>query len=378
MLNILRELLVDVFILVACLSLGNMLARDRITTVNFKNGMILGALCGALGCLLMIYGVRLAPNLLVDFRSIPIIIMGIYSTFSSVILTSLIIGVFRIVFLGWSFPAVASLIIALLMGFTCALIGQSQLKQNNKWILSIVATCLISSLGFVVVIQDQSILRDVISAHLAGMIIISVTTYLLKNYIHKANERYYFLKDSSNTDFLTGLYNVRYFDKSLNDIMARAKDRNESISLLFIDVDHFKNINDTYGHINGDVVLRELGDILRKQSRSNDIVTRNGGEEFTLLLKNCGLLEATNVAERIRTATEQHRFYTRNKDVIRITLSIGVSCYPETTKSEEKLIEQADIALYAAKRNGRNRVCVATLSADIGNKPEVSSNPERR
>jgi len=369
MLNILRELLVDVFILVACLSLGSMLARDRITTVNFKNGIILGALCGALGCLLMIYGVRVAPNLLVDFRSIPIIIMGIHSTFSSVMLTSFIIGVFRIVFLGWSFPAVASLIIALLMGFTCALIGKTKLKQNNKWILSTIATCMISSLGFAVVIQDRSILRNVISAHLVGMAIISITTYLLNNYIHKTNERYYFLKDSSSTDFLTGLRNARYFDEALNDTIARAKDRSENISVLFIDIDYFKNINDTYGHMNGDIVLRELGDILLKQSRSNDIVTRNGGEDFVLLLKNCGLLEATNVAERIRTVTEQHRFYTRNKDVIRITLSIGVSCYPETTKSEEKLIEQADIALYAAKQNGRNRVCVAPLSEDIGNKP---------
>jgi diguanylate cyclase len=89
------------------------------------------------------------------------------------------------------------------------------------------------------------------------------------------------------------------------------------------------------------------------------VVTRYGGEEFTVLLVNCGLTEAVNAAERIRAMVESHEFGIRNRDVIKITVSIGVSSYPETTAVEEKLIEQADIALYNAKRSGRNRVCIA-------------------
>jgi len=361
MLDIFRDLFINVIILIASISLGNMLARDKITTVNFKNGLILGALCGVQGCLLMVYGVRISPNLIVDFRSIPIIIMGMNSTFSSVMLTSVIIGLFRVLFFGWSPASFVSFFSALLMGISAGLIGKLNLKQYVKWILSSISICIISSVGFLIVVDDKVLLRDILSAYLTGMAIISTSAYYLKEYIHKSNDKYYILKESSSIDFLTGLQNVRHFDKALNSIMSHAKENKKSVSLLFIDIDFFKRVNDNFGHLNGDIVLRELAEMLQRQSRSFDVVTRNGGEEFTVLLTNCGLAEAMNVAERIRTTVETHEFITREKNAIRITVSIGVSCFPETTSIEEKLIEQADIALYTAKRSGRNRVCVSPL-----------------
>lgn len=208
-------------------------------------------------------------------------------------------------------------------------------------------------------IDDRTLLHDVLSAYLLGMLIVSSFTFFLKKFIHKSNDKYYTLKASSSIDFLTGLYNVRHFDKTLNDVMTNAKDHSRCVSLLFIDIDHFKKVNDTYGHLNGDIVLKTLGELLQKQSRSSDVITRYGGEEFTVILINCGITEAKNAAERIRIMVESQEFDTRSNDKIRITVSIGVACYPETTAAEEKLIEQADIALYNAKRTGRNQVCVA-------------------
>lgn len=362
MFDIFRDLFVNVIILIASISLGNMLARDKITTINPRNGLILGALCGVQGCLLMVFSVKLAPNLIVDFRSLPIIIMGIYSTFPSVMLTSVIIGLFRVVFFGWSAASAISFCLAILTGIFCGFVGKSKMKLRTKWILSVIITCIFVSFGFVMVVRDAVFLRNILVAYITGMTVVAVSAYFLMKYIHKSNEKYYLLKESSNIDFLTGLHNARYFDMALNGTMAYAKEHKKSVSLLFVDIDFFKKVNDTFGHLNGDIVLRGLAELLQKQSRSFDVVTRNGGEEFTVLLSNCSLAEATNVAERIRATVEKYEFITHEKDVIGITVSIGVSSYPETTTVEEKLIEQADIALYTAKRAGRNRVCVAPLA----------------
>ena len=129
--------------------------------------------------------------------------------------------------------------------------------------------------------------------------------------------------------------------------------------MLFIDIDFFKKVNDIYGHLNGDRVLKEVGQILIKLSRDTDIVARKGREEFTVLLMDCGVSKALKVAERIRKTIEENIFISEQNEEIRITISIGVSSFPDTIADEEKLTEQADIALYRAKRSGRNKVCLA-------------------
>lgn len=359
MLGILSDLFMNVVILIASITFGNMLARDKIMTTSSRNNTILGVLCGIQGCLLMVYGVHINSNLIIDFRNIPIIITGLYSAFSSVMITSLIIGIFRVAFFGWNTVSLASFALALVMGVICGFIGKSKMKNYVKWILATISVVLVSCFGFIMFIDDRTLLHDVLSAYLLGMLIVSSFTFFLKKFIHKSNDKYYTLKASSSIDFLTGLYNVRHFDKTLNDVMTNAKDHSRCVSLLFIDIDHFKKVNDTYGHLNGDIVLKTLGELLQKQSRSSDVITRYGGEEFTVILINCGITEAKNAAERIRIMVESQEFDTRSNDKIRITVSIGVACYPETTAAEEKLIEQADIALYNAKRTGRNQVCVA-------------------
>ena len=139
--------------------------------------------------------------------------------------------------------------------------------------------------------------------------------------------------------------------------MKNATEKSEKLSLLMIDIDFLKKVNDTYGHTAGDFVLREIGEILLKCSRSYDIVSRNGGEEFTILLLDCTEAQALQIAEHVRSCVENHTFVITDEIQINITISIGVANYPEATNEIEKLIELADIALYDAKRIGRNRVC---------------------
>ena len=126
--------------------------------------------------------------------------------------------------------------------------------------------------------------------------------------------------------------------------------------MLFIDIDFFKKVNDTFGHQNGDKVLEDLGKILLNSCSHSDVVSRNGGEEFSILMTDCPRDKVMEVAERIRKAVQDHKFYLIDGQAINITISIGVAIYPDTVNDINLIVEKADSALYEAKRTGRNRV----------------------
>jgi diguanylate cyclase len=195
-----------------------------------------------------------------------------------------------------------------------------------------------------------------ISTYCVSYCFVSAITYLYVDYSLSANKHFRRLQNESSKDFLTGLNNVRQFDSVFNDAIKYAREKHENLSLLIVDIDFFKKVNDTYGHMEGDNVLKDLGKILAQSCRSKDEVSRNGGEEFTLLLYDCPNSKAVQIAQKIRTQVEAHPFVLSNGLQISITVSIGVSSYPETTNEIEKLIEKADSALYNAKRTGRNKV----------------------
>lgn len=167
---------------------------------------------------------------------------------------------------------------------------------------------------------------------------------------------YRWYKQESNIDFLTGLNNVRQFNKLYNMLINNEKNSYRIFSLLYIDVDFFKNVNDTYGHENGDIVLRKLSEILKKTCRSIDIISRNGGEEFSVILLDCPYERALEIAERIRKNVENTPIELSNKTKINITISIGVASYPNPISNLDMLRESADKALYEAKKTGRNKV----------------------
>lgn len=156
-------------------------------------------------------------------------------------------------------------------------------------------------------------------------------------------------------DELTGLTNRSEMRASLIKNLARAERYKEPFSLLLIDLDRFKIINDNYGHAAGDKVLKSFSGLAKQVARETDLLARWGGEEFILLLTNTDAIRATHIAERLRTTTEETTI-TVNQQNIRVTISIGVASYPDDGKSIEELISRADGALYEAKRNGRNRI----------------------
>jgi len=160
------------------------------------------------------------------------------------------------------------------------------------------------------------------------------------------------------TDGLTGLHNHRHFQNLLEQNTSLALRYQKPLSLLMCDIDHFKTVNDTYGHPAGDLVLKGVAEILERQARQTDAVARYGGEEFALILPETDSEAARAIAERIRVAVEQATFMTE-LGPLKITLSLGVATLPDVARLKQELIDQADQALYAAKRGGRNRWVVA-------------------
>lgn len=156
------------------------------------------------------------------------------------------------------------------------------------------------------------------------------------------------------TDPLTGLYNQRYLRRHLSGLMDSGQGR--PLALLMVDVDHFKSVNDRFGHASGDRALRLIADSLRINTRVFDSVARYGGEEFVVVMPGTAIEEATAAAERLRSAIEVIEFTALEGMQVPLTASIGIACTPNASGSPEQLLQAADTALYVAKRNGRNRV----------------------
>jgi diguanylate cyclase (GGDEF)-like protein len=165
------------------------------------------------------------------------------------------------------------------------------------------------------------------------------------------------------TDGLTGLHTRRYFEQCLTTEVQRAHRTGLPIGLLIVDVDHFKTVNDTYGHPGGDRVLIEVARRLTTSSRAGTVVARFGGEEFALLLPHTDPAGVAVAAENIRRAIGTTPIAVRNETLIRVTASVGASCLPEHADTPETLVLTADHALYAAKDAGRNRAVVSSAAA---------------
>jgi len=168
--------------------------------------------------------------------------------------------------------------------------------------------------------------------------------------LYKSTERL------SITDGLTGLYNHRHFQEQLEVEVKRAQRYDLNLSLIMIDLDHFKEYNDTYGHLEGDTLLRKIAQILKSSLRETDFVARYGGEEFAVILPETNKEGASITAERVRKAISERTF---GEVGAKMTISLGAASYPDDACLRADLIKAADGALYRAKREGRNRTCLA-------------------
>lgn len=354
-----EDLFLNAVIIIAFITIENQLflKENRINS-NSSLGLktIFAVLNGILGNILMRYSVNVAPTVIVDFRNVAIILSTIFGGFIPAIISSIIIGLFRIIYFGITTSSIIAFIVAIIIGIASPLIINKTKILRNKWLNTTLFSNVIVSIAFFILIENQLYLIKILFSYWIATFIVSFILYKYTEYIIASNNLWKKYKLESKKDFLTGLNNVREFDKIFNSVSTRAIEKGEQLSLLFIDIDFFKKVNDTYGHAEGDIVLKELGEILLNTCREFDIVSRNGGEEFSVMLMDCPPQKAVNIAERIRKAVENHSFVLSTGKIINITVSIGVANYPETTDDINKIKEEADSALYKAKKTGRNKV----------------------
>jgi diguanylate cyclase len=352
----LKELIANAAILISSISLGNaFLKKTCYAHDKILQRVLMGLLTAALGCILILFSIPVGSSLIVDLRFIPVFIAAFYYPLSSLTITTAVICGFRIFAFGVTPTSITGGLSVVAVALVCALL----IKLLIKWTIGVAWVCVTAAVSLLILDVPPHAFWLALVGYAGGHIVVGFGIFFYLQYVTKVNDAFRQLHIDSKTDFLTGLNNFRQCDKSLNKHYAAAVDGGNPLSILFIDIDNFKHVNDTYGHLAGDQILRTLGRQLKTLCRATDIVCRRGGEEFTVILPHCQLAQAHATAERIRENVAAHRHTLTDGTVISISVSIGVSCYPETSIQQEELIEHADTALYRAKHSGKNTVISA-------------------
>jgi diguanylate cyclase len=354
-------------IIISFISLASQLLKKYESVKSAPNlvKVTAGFITGILGILIMIFSLHVGENTIVDFRNIIISLAAIHGGVIPVAICSVMLAGFRIAYFGINQSSIFGVILIMIFSLGSLIVSNLKINTRKKWMYSTLVSLFFLSIVLVILLRGKVNLVNLFLVYwiTSGLVTLIVSRY--SEYCLKSNELFRKLQMESTKDFLTGLNNVRNFDNLFNFAINNAIEKKEYLSLLMIDIDFFKKVNDTYGHAEGDIVLKELGKILSKNARGFDIVSRNGGEEFTVLLLDCPTNHALQIAERIRKSVEAHSFILSNGTQISVTVSVGVASYPQISGDAERLLERADVALYAAKRTGRNRVCSNELCVNV-------------
>jgi diguanylate cyclase (GGDEF)-like protein len=192
---------------------------------------------------------------------------------------------------------------------------------------------------------------------------------LLAVYVESARRHAQSIHEQAVTDLLTGLYNRRYLWEHLKGEFSRARRRSTTIAAVMIDIDHFKRVNDSFGHEAGDFVLAEFGALLKRSVRGSDVACRYGGEEFALVLPEISIENVRRKAEALRQAVKSLALDHRGTPLGPISISLGVAVFPSHAEDADSLFRRADQALYEAKNAGRDRVVVVQSVGPPGSEP---------
>lgn len=356
----LQSLINNFTILTTFLFFGNMLWgkwKDNRLEKKRVTVFILGAVFGLFGVMLMHYTFPMSPRVFADFRQIPILISVYMGGWLSGFITTFLIAVYRLFFLsGLNVASIMGAVNALGTLLAAVWLLRSRRLSFKRWASVLGISAAISAMVFAFILSEENkwipIGEFVIVYMIGGMF-----TFAMLMYLKRSDDSVRILREAVHLDFLTGLYNVRAFEVIMNQRIAHTNRYRIPFTLLMIDIDHFKLVNDTHGHPAGDAVLSQIADVLRDTFRPGDQIARKGGEEFAVIVDECDAGNIGKIAERLRQNVEDHKFVLPDGTELKITISAGSATYPDI--GESLLVEKADQALYEAKATGRNRVCQA-------------------
>ena len=320
----------------------------------FRIGM--GIVTGSVAMILLKSSVLVNPahQIVLDFRYVPVFLISLYLGWIPTMISTLIIAAYRLIINDISSVSISVAFATVLIGISYSLIQRLNRPALYRFVLALAVHSFIIIIASMLVDVDPNVRFFTLWTHLISMYL---TSYLGWRYLEfgiaeiRLHQQF---KNEASTDFLTNLFNRRRFQDELNINLQRCLRKGEPMSLMVLDIDRFKTVNDIYGHATGDNVLREFAKILIRTCRVYDGIYRVGGEEFSIILQDCTPAQAMEIAERIRVNVEG-RNYDFGADPIKITTSIGITSYHQGMDAQQ-MAELADKALYEAKHAGRNRV----------------------
>ncbi|MBM7652834.1 diguanylate cyclase [Neobacillus cucumis] len=327
--------------------------------MNFRKKIIMGILTGLLGVLLMEFSIGIQKGTFIDLRHIAIVTAAFLGGTTASLTAAIIIGVVRLLYSEINNMIMAITMITILVGLLVGEIKRLKIPPFYQWLFMIILSTFLYSIVLYYRIRHLEHFALFLQEFWALSLIGGLFTFYLVHFLKLHNFLYYNYKLQATYDYRTGLKNARQFDLHLTEAFSNPNIKQDTIGLLFIDIDYFKQINDRYGHPAGDLILQEVAGLLKSSVRKQDKVYRNGGEEFSVLLLNTNLEEAIQIAERVRISVEKSTYILPDQTQLKVTISIGVVTNSRIEESPMDLVHQADEALYEAKRTGRNKVCWA-------------------
>jgi len=328
-----------------------------LSTSPFKGKILVGVLQGVFGVLLMHFGIHLEGGAIIDLRIIPMMISAQVGGLSSLLISTAIIIVGRFFLFPITDSTIINIIVLALSAVAFSIISTSNIKKERKWFLMVVSFLFIMGGSIHFVISDIKKGLTIFFQYGISIILATFATHLLTFYLWRNSENYDKLQHLAFKDYLTGLNNTRSFYNEINNAFSRVIEKQEELALMMIDIDNFKKVNDTYGHATGDEVIKQLSNILLSSCRTSDIISRIGGEEFSVIMPDSDFFISLSIAEKIRQTVEQTPFVINESLKLNITVSIGYS----TTKQKDiisvsDLINLSDKKLYQSKHSGKNRI----------------------
>ena len=346
-----ESIIYNVAVMVAGIYLFHRLQYSENKIMVFSKGYVT-VLMTIVALLLAAYPIPFHQEYLVHLTFVPLLFLGRFTNMGYTLVSAVFVALVEVFAFGNSLLYGVVLIV---IGIIVSMVGPF-LKQND--IVALVVLNLIS----VIILLILSIFSPLYNlTEIAFLVpisfvltIASAITFVDMWHFFSLVTRY---ENEDKFDYLTGLGNVKEFDRHLNHVSQIAEDKNESLALLLIDIDGFKDVNDTYSHKSGDAVLKQMSQLLKNYVPKQFQIFRNGGEEFSVVIRNYSLDQSVKLAENIRTGVEKSSFHLPNKEVIKLSVSIGVGYLSQDDhKSQRKVFKDADDMVHVAKNEGRNQV----------------------
>lgn len=364
--SILYDVLHNLTLLMSGFYLLGKLSPHPITIDSRRSVRVIYGIClSLLALLLMQITIEPIPGVLVDLRHIPVIVAAYFASPLPTCIVTIVIIVYRFSVNTNAAAFAAFFFIILIAGGTSFIVRWLPIYSKKTFAAVTVYATILHGVVLTYVLSDSGFLLNILSVVLPASFISSWVALVIIRDIRLTKQAMQSLQLSAERDFLTGLYNFRSFSDHFEDLKQQNILHTRAIALITIDIDHFKTVNDTYGHEAGDEILRQFAKRLLDGVTDSGYVSRNGGEEFSILVEQLTLSKVLSLAEQLRERIATSPFPLKNGKSLQLTASFGVASFPETTRQIQDIVTDADAALYQSKQNGRDQVTLFSTEQEV-------------